>query len=469
MAKIYTDFQAANLMSFAKSFARLNGQPLDKSEIWYSLEEAQAYALTDAAYVGQILAVIDTENSKVDYFGIQNVSGELKSIGSTDIPGDIETTIDEINNLLTAEGGLVDQVTNIKDTIGIPASNDTSASGIYKEIEEVENQLDTKANAADVYSKTETDNAIAQAVAQVEHLSRKIVTSVEDIQKDIDDNNINVYRTIYLVPALEGLVNDVYDEYMVIDGIIEKVGSWEVDLSNYVTNEVLTNSIAPLATKEEVAKKVDAIEGKGLSTNDYDNAAVTKLASIENGAQVNIINTVSDDFNLVDKHLSLKSISIDKITDLQTELNKKVTAKEGYTLLSPDDQAKLAALVIGDDNNLEVSGTVNADNVKGLDTWITNNAGKVEGLSENNFTDEMKIKLVDSLFISSVETSQMEVTNGHLKINAITKDTVTGLNDTLTNHISRIELIEEALNTLSQKNYDKDIEEIKDILTWKDL
>ena len=469
MAKIYTDFQAANLMSFAKSFARLNGQPLDKSEIWYSLEEAQAYALTDAAYVGQILAVIDTENSKVDYFGIQNVSGELKSIGSTDIPGDIETTIDEINNLLTAEGGLVDQITNIKDTIGIPASNDTSASGIYKEIEEVENQLDTKANAADVYSKTETDNAIAQAVAQVEHLSRKIVTSVEDIQKDIDDNNINVYRTIYLVPALEGLVNDVYDEYMVIDGIIEKVGSWEVDLSNYVTNEVLTNSIAPLATKEEVAKKVDAIEGKGLSTNDYDNAAVTKLASIENGAQVNIINTVSDDFNLVDKHLSLKSISIDKITDLQTELNKKVTAKEGYTLLSPDDQAKLAALVIGDDNNLEVSGTVNADNVKGLDTWITNNAGKVEGLSENNFTDEMKIKLVDSLFISSVETSQMEVTNGHLKINAITKDTVTGLNDTLTNHISRIELIEEALNTLSQKNYDKDIEEIKDILTWKDL
>jgi len=63
----------------------------------------------------------------------------------------------------------------------------------------------------------------------------------------------------------------------------------------------------------------------------------------------------------------------------------------------------------------------------------------------------------------------MEVTNGHLKINAITKDAVTGLNDTLTNHISRIELIEEALGALSQKNYDKDIAEIKDILTWKDM
>jgi hypothetical protein len=70
MAKIYTDFQPANLMSFAKSFARLNGQPLDKSEIWYSLAEAQAYAATDAAYVGQILAVVDAENNTVSFYGI---------------------------------------------------------------------------------------------------------------------------------------------------------------------------------------------------------------------------------------------------------------------------------------------------------------------------------------------------------------------------------------------------------------
>ena len=469
MAKIYTDFQAANLMSFAKSFARLNGQPLDKSEIWYSLEEAQAYALTNAAYVGQILAVIDTENNKVNYFGIQNTSGELKAIGATDIPEDITTTIDELTNLLTAENGLIDQVDNIKDIIGNVALEDTPASGLYKEIEEVEEKLNAKADIASVYSKAETDDAIAQAVANIEHLTRKIVTSIADIQEDIDSNKADVYKTIYLVPALEGLSNDIYDEYMVIEGVIEKVGSWEVDLTNYVTKDILTDTIALLATKDELSKKVDAVSGKGLSTNDYDNAAVSKLAGIESGAQVNIINTVSDDFDLNDTHLSLKSLSINKITNLQTELNKKINSKDGWTLLSPDDQAKLAALVIGDDNNLEVSGTVNADNVKGLDTWITNNAGKVEGLSENNFTDEMKIKLVDSLFISSVETSQMEVTNGHLKINAIAKDNVTGLNDTLNAHVSRIELIEEALNTLSQKNYDKDIEEIKDILTWKDL
>ena len=54
MAKLYgknaaVDFAATNLMSFGKSFSRLNGQPLDKSEIWYNdLEALKAYAKPDA-------------------------------------------------------------------------------------------------------------------------------------------------------------------------------------------------------------------------------------------------------------------------------------------------------------------------------------------------------------------------------------------------------------------------------------
>ena len=83
MAKIYNDFQPVNLVSFAKSFARLNGQPLDKSEIWYSLAEAQEYAATEAAYVGQILSVIDSDKNSVAFYGIQDTNGTLKEVGST--------------------------------------------------------------------------------------------------------------------------------------------------------------------------------------------------------------------------------------------------------------------------------------------------------------------------------------------------------------------------------------------------
>ena len=55
---------------------------------------------------------------------------------------------------------------------------------------------------------------------------------------------------------------DKYDEYMVIDGVLEKMGDWGVDLSGYVQKET----------------------GKGLSTNDYTTAEKTKLGGIEEGA-----------------------------------------------------------------------------------------------------------------------------------------------------------------------------------------
>ena len=45
-------------------------------------------------------------------------------------------------------------------------------------------------------------------------------------------------------------------------------------------------------TKAELAKKVDAVSGKVLSTNDYTTAEKNKLAGIASGAQVNTITTV---------------------------------------------------------------------------------------------------------------------------------------------------------------------------------
>lgn len=49
---------------------------------------------------------------------------------------------------------------------------------------------------------------------------------------------------------------------------------------------------AKFATKEEVADKVDKIEGKGLSANDYTDTEKEKLEAVESGAQVNVLETV---------------------------------------------------------------------------------------------------------------------------------------------------------------------------------
>lgn len=46
--------------------------------------------------------------------------------------------------------------------------------------------------------------------------------------------------------------------------------------------------------------------------------------------------------------------------------------------------------------NVEVSGTIAAGNVDGLESWITTRAATLKGLSENNLTDALKTKIESS-------------------------------------------------------------------------
>ena len=466
MAKIYNDFQPANLMSFAKSFARLNGQPLDKSEIWYSLAEAQAYAATEAAYVGQILAVIDTANAKVAFYGIADAAGTLKEIGAANVDV-LSKAIEDLEKTINDENGIVSQIGTINNSI----------SSIGEEVGKVKEDLNKKANADNVYSIEEANSAIAAAIATMEHLSRKIVTSIGDIQDDIDNNVANIERIIYLVPALEGLSQDIYDEYMVINGTIEKMGSWETNLEGYVTKEEFNTEIAKVATKEELSGKVDIEAGKGLSSNDFTNELKLKLDGIASEAEKNVVQTVSSDFVLENRHLSLNNLSISKVTGLQDELNKKVDAKAGYGLLSADDQLKLDKLVL-ENGELGVSGSISADNVIGLEAWLNKKADSVKGLSENNLTDDLADKLEQMLFISSVNTNQLKVTSGKLEVIAVDQSKITGLEEALNAKVSaatndleiRVDDITASLDLFVRKEvYDSDIAEIRDILTWKEI
>lgn len=95
--------------------------------------------------------------------------------------------------------------------------------------------LDGKANKAttlagygitDAYTKGETDSAIAAAVAAAPHLKRTIVEDLPDAG-EADEN------TIYMVGTGAGSEDSAYEEYMLINGAFEKIGSSKVDLTNY--------------------------------------------------------------------------------------------------------------------------------------------------------------------------------------------------------------------------------------------
>lgn len=68
---------------WVKAMARGQCFPLDSTEIWDSLEDAQNYAQTDSvAYVGQTLKVKNADS--VDVYVIKDISGTLAKLADID-------------------------------------------------------------------------------------------------------------------------------------------------------------------------------------------------------------------------------------------------------------------------------------------------------------------------------------------------------------------------------------------------
>ena len=102
MAKIYGQIAAAGKMTFDKSFSRMYGQPLDASEVYYSLADAEAYAATNAAYVGQKIVVVDEEKNVVKHYSVE-LDGSLKELGATSI-GDQKSIVVAPDNTISLRG-----------------------------------------------------------------------------------------------------------------------------------------------------------------------------------------------------------------------------------------------------------------------------------------------------------------------------------------------------------------------------
>ena len=88
----------------------------------------------------------------------------------------------------------------------------------------------------DAYTKGQADSAIATAVAAAPHLKRTIVESLPDVGS-ADQN------TIYMVGTGAGSEDSAYEEYMLINGAFERIGSSDVDLTNYALKTDITTAI----------------------------------------------------------------------------------------------------------------------------------------------------------------------------------------------------------------------------------
>ena len=88
----------------------------------------------------------------------------------------------------------------------------------------------------DAYTKGQADSAIAAAVAAAPHLKRSIVEDLPEVGS-ADAN------TIYMVGAGAGSEDSAYEEYMLINGAFERIGTSDVDLTDYAKKTDVTAAI----------------------------------------------------------------------------------------------------------------------------------------------------------------------------------------------------------------------------------
>lgn len=233
-------------------------------------------------------------------------------------------------NTITVDG-LSDAINNLSNQVN---KNTQSISDITK-------KLSDKANSSDVYTKTETDNLIDEKVASASHLKRKVFDTILEATAFAESHTDTADQYIYMVLNPDSNnENDKYDEYLYVNDSLEKVGSWAVDLSQYVKKE----------------------EGKSLVFD----TEIAKLATVEEGAQKNYIVSVSNEFE-VDENSQLKLVSIPPTLNLNTNKNFKALSTRVENIEN----------ILNDD---EISGR------QGLVTKVSNLQSALDNLNDNYVT-----------------------------------------------------------------------------------
>ena len=214
----------------------------------------------------------------------------------------INGTIEDIINLNTStleidSTGAITIAGFTQAEVGTIPQKDSSgkitwvAPGNLSEITNINNQLQN------IYNKEEVNNLIAS----VNHLSYKKVGSLEEVNKDATDAS----RYIYLVPT-GNLSGNLYDEYMVIDNQLEPVGSWEVNLNNYITNDELTAVLGDYVTVNTFNTKVGEIETSINSLVEFKN----KVGDLSTLNTYNENSTLVEQVNYLTEKLTWKEITI---------------------------------------------------------------------------------------------------------------------------------------------------------------
>lgn len=455
VTEFFTKLNTGATWSAGVSFKRAAALPLERYAVHASYADAETYATTNAvAYPGQILAVVEETATSIYYID-QNMA--LQPVGTLPTGDDktISISDDGVISLYGLDGELDEaksyqpvykdgQLTWVELSSTTVEGLQTLVENLRTDVDALEEKIGTVADGKTVVQMIEE----AQTAATYDDtaLTNRLTAIENDYLKNADkialQNEIATAKSEAITEAVttvlgEGTSEDFDTLKEVADWILSDTTGAAALIARVTTIE---NDYLKNADKTELQGEIDALETfigtlpegststtviayiqeviDNLKIGDYAKASeltalADKVTAIENkittleekvtaleevGAEKNVINSADEsEFEIdADRKLSVKEIAMEKVAGLPDALAQKVTAQEGYRLISEKEAEKLEKLVLGEDGSVEVSGTIAAGNVEGLDEWITTRAGTLKGLSENNLTDDLKAQIEKS-------------------------------------------------------------------------
>ena len=322
----------------------------------------------------------------------------------------------------TTVEGLATEIQSLKTRVDtVESSNNTAIEGINSKIGTVTEGKTVVEMINDAKTEaTYDDTALSGRVTTIEgdYLKAADKTAIENKMA----TDIAAAKTEAIETVLGEAVPEDFDTLKEIAAWIQSDTTASAQLVTRVTN--IENDYLKGADKTELQGKIDALETfvgtlpegatsttviayikevvDGIKIGDYAKAAdltalTNRVKTLEDvGAEKNIINSVDTEQFEVDENrkLTMKPIAMDKVTGLSAAIDSKVDKVEGSRLISSDEATKLEKLVLSEDGTVEISGEINASNVKELGTWITTNRDTIPGLL--SATDATKIAGVES-------------------------------------------------------------------------
>lgn len=158
--------------------------------------------------------------------------------------------------------------------------------------------------------------------------------------------------------------------------------------------------------KELVSTKVDKVEGKGLSSNDYTSDEKTKLAGIASGAQVNVLEGIQKNGNTVTVTNKIANISVPTKTSDITNDSGYITSSSVPTATTTTPKMDGTATV-GTETTF-----ARGDHIHPSDTTRVPTSRKVNGKA---LSSDITLSASD---VSAIPTSAKGAANGVCPLNA---------------------------------------------------